>query len=184
MHLHKIISASLVAVMVVWTTAAPAYEEAYSQAGINEVEVLVLPESKWVATESEGRYFEKSDLLFRRLFNYIYERDIAMTVPVEARLDKAQMRFFLGTNVAPQENDKLVRVVSTGSRTVARLGGEGSYSEKNIAPVRVRLEQWINANPEWQIEGPAYAVFWDGPFTLWFLKRFEVHVTIVSTTNS
>ena len=26
--------------------------------------------------------------------------------------------------------------------------------------------------------GPAYAVYWNSPFTPWFLKRYEVHVRV------
>ncbi len=32
--------------------------------------------------------------------------------------------------------------------------------------------------PDLQITGEPYAVYWNGPFTLWFLKQFEVHLPV------
>lgn len=156
-----------------------AYDQAYPKAPIDDVEILVLPESRWIATEAEGDYFNHSGTLFRRLFDYIKSHDVAMTVPVEGRLDRAEMRFYLGADApAAVEDAGPVRVVEIASRRVARLGAEGAYSEKNVGAVRSRLESWVAANPEWRATGPAYAVFWNGPFTPWFMKRFEVHIAV------
>ena len=102
-----------------------------------------------------------------------------MTVPVEGRLDFAQMRFHLGPDARETvQRAGPVRVVDAPSRRVARLGARGSYSKENVEAVRSRLEAWLDANPEWHAIGPAYAVFWNGPFTPWFMKRFEVHIGI------
>ena len=131
------------------------------------------------ATQIEGDYFDRSGTLFGRLFDYIKSNDIAMTTPVEGRLDNAEMRFHLGADAPAAVQDAgPVRVVEVASRRVARLGAEGSYSEENVAEARARLEAWIAANPQWRATAPAYAVFWNGPFTLWFMKRFEVHIVV------
>jgi hypothetical protein len=155
-----------------------AYEQAYTKASVDDVEVLVLPKSTWIATEIEGGYFQSSDVLFRRLFDYIKANEISMTVPVEARLENAEMRFHLPSGKGAVPDTSLIQVREKGVRHVARLGGEGSYSKDNIAPVLSRLEAWVATTPEWHADGPAYAVFWDGPFTPWFMKKFEVHIVV------
>ena len=168
----------IAAFCVAATSPARAYEQAYAPASAEAIEVFVVPATRWLSTAAEGRYFERSGELFGRLFEYISANDIAMTVPVEGRLDAAEMRFFVDPAVASATSSQLVDVVSTSARRVARLGGKGSYSEENIAAVRAKVEAWIAANPKWQASGPAYAVFWNGPLTPWFLKRFEVHIAI------
>lgn len=159
-------------------TPAGAYDQAYSQASSDAVEVLELPPARWLAAGATGRYFERSGMLFGQLFDFISSHDIEMTVPVEGRLDRAQMRFFLSPGTRASGLSDSVKIVTKPKRSVARLGGSGSYSAQTIAPVRARVEAWIAQHPTWQASGPAYAVFWNGPLTPWFLKRFEVHVTV------
>ena len=40
------------------------------------------------------------------------------------------------------------------------------------------LEAWLASQNAWRAAGAPYAVFWNGPFTPWFMKRFEVHVPV------
>ena len=61
---------------------------------------------------------------------------------------------------------------------MASIGGRGSYGESNVGQVRQRLESWLATQDKWTADGEPYAVFWDGPFTLWFMKRFEVHIPL------
>jgi hypothetical protein len=158
---------------------ASAYDQAYPEAPIDDVEIRILPASRWIASDAQGEYFDRSSMLFRRLFDYIKTHDIAMTVPVEGRLDSAEMRFHLGTDApSTAQDDGPVRVVNAASRRVARLGAKGAYSEENVGAARSRLEAWLAVNPQWRSTGPAYAVFWNGPFTPWFIKRFEVHIAV------
>jgi hypothetical protein len=181
-HIQKYL-VGLVATLLLCANAS-AYEQAYPKAPVDDVEISELPVSRWIATEAEGDYFDRSGTLFRRLFDYIGTNDIAMTVPVEGRLDSAEMRFYLGAEAAASaEGSGPVRVIDTASRRVARLGAKGSYSRENVDAVRSRLEAWVDANPEWRAAGPVYAVFWNGPFTPWFMKRFEVHIVVESNAG-
>jgi len=158
---------------------AVAYESAYEKAALEEVEVRLLPAGRWLVTATDGRYFDRSGTLFNRLFNYIKQNDVSMTVPVEGRLERAEMRFFAEPGAAASlESSDAVEVVEVPERRVARIGGRGSYSEGNIDEARAALLRWLGGQGEWRAAGDAYAVFWNGPFTPWFLKRFEVHVPV------
>jgi hypothetical protein len=69
-------------------------------------------------------------------------------------------------------------VVEVQERLVVSLGARGGYSEKNFVEVRDKLQDWLSIQPQLEATGPAYGVFWNGPFLPGFLKRFEVHVPV------
>ncbi|MFT5448059.1 MAG: effector-binding domain-containing protein [Gammaproteobacteria bacterium] len=161
---------------------ATAYEQAFGKTKVDQIEVRTLPASRMLASETQGSYFDHDNGLFKKLFNYISDNDISMTVPVEARLDRAEMRFYLGRDVPDTLDDTdSVRVVNVPSRQVVSIGGRGSYGESNVAQAKERLESWLVNQDKWAADGEPYAVFWDGPFTLWFMKRFEVHIPLRPT---
>lgn len=158
-----------------------AYEQAFAKTAVNKIEVRLLPPARLLATGLPGAYFDKSGKLFSRLFDYIRNNEVAMTVPVEGDLNRAEMRFYVGTDSPPTlEESETVKLVDVPARRVASIGGRGSYSESNIDKARVRLEAWMATQTEWTAAGAPYAVFWNGPFTPWFMKRFEVHLPIKS----
>ena len=161
------------------TLDASAYEAAFKKTPVDQIEVRTLPAARLIAVEAQGSYFDHSNGLFKQLFSYISDNDISMTVPVEGQLDSAQMRFYLGQDApdAPRDTDA-VRVIEVPSRMVASIGGSGSYGESNVGAARQRLESWLADQEQWAADGEPYAVFWDGPFTLWFMKRFEVHIPL------
>ena len=154
-----------------------AYEQAFTATPVGEAQIRSLPAGRYLVTVTDGNYFDHSGLLFNRLFSYIRANNLAMTVPVEGRLEPAEMRFFLGDGVAEalDETDE-ISVVDVPGRHVASLGGRGAYSAENVIETSLRLEAWIETQAEWRVAGAPYAVFWNGPFTPWFLKRFEVHI--------
>ena len=71
-----------------------------------------------------------------------------------------------------------VEVVQVPERRVAAHGFRGSYSAKNFAEARDTLLAWVKSRPDLKSVGEPYAVYWNGPFTLGFLKRFEVHLPL------
>jgi effector-binding domain-containing protein len=135
------------------------------------------------AAARSGDYFDQSNRLFRPLFNYISSHGIAMTTPVEARIDPAEMYFW----VAPSEEAKVagtaggVDVLRLPERRVASIGARGGYSRENYERARDRLLAWVAGQPGVRIAGDPYAVYWHGPFTPWFAKRFEVHVPVADS---
>lgn len=173
-------TAAVAAGMTLIGSQAMAYEKAFEMTPVDEIQVRTLPPGTWLVAEGEGDYFDKSNGLFMKLFNYIKENEVSMTVPVEGDLDGASMRFYVGDADGSKRLDdtEAVDVVRTGDRLVASIGARGSYSESNVRTAQAELQQWLAKQNEYVADGPAYAVFWDGPFTLWFMKRFEVHVPV------
>lgn len=164
-------------------TAAPA---AFPSTPPGEFELKVLPAGKLLESTSSEGYFESSNTLFRPLFRYISDHGIAMTVPVEARINPGAMYFW----VAPAEVGKVsgdradVRVLDLPERTVAVHGVRGGYGARNFDRARQALEEWLAKQSGVVPTGDAYAVFWNGPFTPWFLKQFEVHIPVEKVGSS
>ena len=102
-----------------------------------------------------------------------------MTVPVEGNLSRAEMRFYIGqSDKRSLPNTDEVRVIDVPERKVVSMGATGSYSEENINDVYIKLEKWLASQSEWIADGSPYAVFWNGPMTLWLFKHFEVHIPV------
>lgn len=159
---------------------AMSYESAFPPTETGSTEIKTLPSGMLLKASAPGDYFERGNSLFRPLFRYISEHKIAMTVPVEAQIDDAAMYFW----VAESEVSKVVgdangvEVVEIPERTVASLGSRGSYSKANFEKAKSRLLVWLESQEDLQAIGEPYAVYWHGPFTPWFMKRFEVHLPV------
>ena len=160
---------------------AMAYEEAYPKSETGIIQILNLPPARLLEAEMDGTYFQNSNGLFSRLFDYIRTNEIAMTVPVEGNLGQAKMRFYVGSDVSSNiEDTDTVRVMNFEARTVLSVGSKGTYSEVNIGKAKTLLDEWLENQTSWTRSGEAYAVFWNGPFTPWFMKRFDVHIPVKS----
>lgn len=159
---------------------AMAYESNYNPTPVGTIEVKELPAARLLQVEGEGDYFDTANGLFGRLFRYLKNNDLSMTVPVEADRRPARMRFFVErghTGTLPSEQGG-VAVLNRPAARVASIGIRGSYSQENFEQGAAELRKWLAAHPEWSAVGEPYAVYWNGPFTLWFLKRSEVHIPV------
>ena len=157
-----------------------AYEAAYPKTPNGTIEIKSIPAAKLMVAEAPGDYFDGNNDMFRVLFRYISSNEVSMTVPVEAQIEKAQMKFYVGS--ADMEKNLLeqggVKVLSLPERTVASIGIRGSYSKKQFETNREKLTAWLKENPQYQSIGEAYAVYWDAPFVPWFMKHSEVHIPV------
>ena len=157
-----------------------AAQQAFPPTESGVCELKTLPAGMLLKSEGRGNYFNEANGLFRPLFNYISSHSIAMTTPVEAQVENAAMYFW----VAESERSKVtgnaggVTVITSPARLVASIGGQGSYSREHFEEARDTLLQWIAARKDLEAVGPGYAVYWNGPFTPWFLKRYEVHIPV------
>ena len=99
---------------------------------------------------------------------------------LKARVRDAAMYFWVAESqhakVAGDEG--AVVVERKPARRVASRGARGSYSRKNYERTRDELLAWVATQPGLVADGEPYAVFWSGPFTPGFLKRYEVHVPL------
>ena len=143
-------------------------------------ELKTLPAGVLLKSAGRGNYFDGADNLFGPLFRYISRHDIAMTTPVEARIDDAAMYFWVAASQEAKVAgpDGAVVVERVAERRVASRGGRGSYSRMNYEKTRDELLAWLEGRSGLKLAGAPYAVFWHGPFTPWFAKRYEVHVPV------
>lgn len=161
---------------------AKAYDAAFEKTPVDKLKVLTVPAGRWLVTSGQGNYFEQSNQLFRRLFRYISDNDVKMTVPVTARLEPATMAFYAGKNAKKALSSTAeVEVVDVDANTVVAIGARGGYTRENVAAALDKLEKWLAELPGYKAAGEPYAVFWNGPFVPNFLKRFEVHIPVEKT---
>ena len=159
-----------------------AYESAFEKTPVGTIEVKTLPAARLLAAHSEGNYFQENNGLFRPLFRYIQDNDIAMTIPVEAEIDPGIMYFYLGEDYKETELEDTdrVQIITLPERTVLSIGVRGSYSSKNFDEAKAELLTWLSEQDEWIASGTARAIYWNGLFTFGFLKRAEVHIPVVA----
>jgi DNA gyrase inhibitor GyrI len=157
-----------------------AYEAAYPKTPNGTIEIKTIPAAKLMVTESAGGYFDRNNDMFMRLFRYISANDVSMTVPVEAQVENAQMKFYVGSADSaknlPEQGE--VKVVNLPERTVVSIGIRGSYTKEKFEKNREKLAAWLQENTSCEPAGEAYAVYWDAPFVPWFLKHSEVHIPV------
>jgi hypothetical protein len=147
---------------------------------------------------------EASETAFRLLFAYIAganqgRQTIAMTTPVQqastliamttpVRVDAAPaqrqtrigMRFTLPTKLAtnpPNPTDPRVTLVTEPAKTVAALRYTGNPTETARAEHQRTLLRRLESLG-WQTTGKPYALNYDPPFAIPFLKRNEVVVEV------
>ena len=172
--------ALLFPILLLTLSSLMAAETAFPPTAPGIAEFKTLPAGMLLKSSGKGSYFDEANGLFRPLFSYISSHKIAMTTPVEAQIDQAAMYFW----VAPGEQAKVagnsagVEVINLPERLVASLGARGSYSRENFEKTRDALLAWLAKQPGVEVAGEPYAVYWNSPFTLWFVKRSEVHVPV------
>ena len=156
-----------------------AYEKIYKKTQVGDIKIKDIPQCRVIETGVEENYFDHSNALFRNLFKYISDNTIDMTVPVEANIEPSKMRFFISPSDKRSftDTDK-IKIKTIPAHTVASYGARGSYSKKNVTYAMNTLENWVNTQTAIRVKGRPYAVFWDGPFKLWFLKKFEIHIPV------
>ena len=158
-----------------------ASESAYPMTGAGVCEIKTLPAGVILQARSTGDYFSENNGLFRRLFQTIQQNKVPMTTPVEAGMRPGTMIFYLDPESAKRGDLQMVDGVTrkrVGERVVASIGIRGGYSKESFEKHAQKLREWLKSQPKYQAVGEAYAVYWNSPFTIWFLKRAEVHLPV------
>jgi len=156
------------------------FEAMHEKTPVGEIRVLQLPARTALEANTGQSYFSENNGLFRTLFRYISKHDLSMTTPVEAEIEPGRMRFFVGGKDANKSRPTTdsVTVKKLEPMQVLAIGIRGSYDEENFRENRDRLIQWIDEQTTYEPAGEPYAVYWDGPYIPWFLKRSEIHLPI------
>ncbi len=155
--------------------------EAYARTAPGQIEVKELPAARLMISKSEQPYFSANNKLFGKLFNYIREKEIPMTAPVEAKINPGVMIFYMDANSAMRADLKPgteVELLNLEARTVVAVGIRGSYSKENYEEGLTRLQDWLKSQPQIEVVGEPYAVYWNSPFVPFFLKQSEVHIPV------
>ena len=158
-----------------------AYESMHEKTPVGKIVVIDLPERLALEANSKGSYFDSDNGLFRKLFRYISSNDVSMTTPVEADINPGKMRFFVGKKDAAKnlQPNISVDVITLPKRKVVSIGIRGGYSKENFLKNKERLEIRISKNKQFNQDGDAYGVYWNGPFVPGFFKRSEDHIPII-----
>lgn len=180
-HPRALVSSLVILIgLGLFSNMALSVEEAFPPTPSGHIEIKELPAGILIESTSDRSYFSANNRLFGPLFRYISDRNIAMTTPVEARIDPGKMYFWIRKDEVHKVDGDTnnVRVIEMPPRLVASAGARGAYSETNFIRTRERLLEWLTEQEEWEAVGEPFAVYWNGPFTVWFLKRFEVQIEV------
>ncbi len=162
------------------------YESIYPRTPVGTIEIKKLPARTTLAASAPGDAFKDRGAAFMKLFNYIKQNQISMSVPVEASASTNEMVFFVGSpspsQALPSTNG--VSVKTLPETTVASIGLRGSYSREKYEDGIKRLTAWLAGQSEWRADGQPYAVYWNSPFVPWFLRKSEVHMPIIPVASS
>ena len=162
--------------------AASAYEAVYPMTAAGFCEIKKLPAASVLQTSSRGEYFQENNGLFMRLFQTINQNKAPMTVPVEAKMMPGTMVFYLDSASAKRKDLQLPAGVirqTLPPRSVASIGIRGGYSRESYETHLAKLRAWLKTQSQWAEAGEPYAVYWNSPFMVPFMKRSEVHVPVV-----
>lgn len=162
-----------------------AYENIYEKTPVGKILILDLPERVAMEASTDKPYFSENNGLFRKLFRFINQNDIAMTTPVEADINPGKMRFFVGNKDISKkiESSEQVKLIKISPRKVVSIGIRGGYTEKKFQENLKHLNNWLDRNTSFEADGMAYGVYWNGPFIPGLFKRSEIHIPIRLSRN-
>jgi hypothetical protein len=110
--------------------------------------------------------------------------EIAMTTPVETSAvegGRYAMRFFLPSSytleTVPAPTDARVQLAVAPPNTLAVLRFTGSRRPPAVAKRSEELLRTL-VDSKWRPVGKPFSLFYDPPWTIWFLRRNEVAVTV------
>ena len=112
--------------------------------------------------------------------------EIAMTAPVEMTKPEAEqmtMRFFLPASItlenAPQPDDDRIRIYALPASTVATITFTGLRTDTAFQRERAELLKTLGKS-DWRPTDEPVGLYYDPPWTIPFLRRNEVAVTVVA----
>jgi effector-binding domain-containing protein len=184
--MDNLIAMKLPQFLIIMTSLIPNFlsateGEAYARTSPGQIEIKELPAARLMIAKSEQPYFSANNKLFGKLFNYIREKEIPMTAPVEAKINPGVMIFYMDATSAVRTDLKAgaeVELQNLEARTVAAIGIRGSYSKENYEEGLERLKDWLKTQSQLEVIGDSYAVYWNSPFVPFFLKQSEVHIPV------
>lgn len=149
-------------------------------------EVRCYPPQKIISieiTDPKNERLKKEAL--SALVNYIFGRNessqrMAMTSPV---MQEGNILFLIlprhyASKTAPLPLDERLSVKDIPMRVVASILYHGNHSEQKVQEHTTELKNWIKKHPWYIMVGNAQLAQYDGPLTLPFLRKNEIHVEV------
>ena len=108
-----------------------------------------------------------------------------MTAPVgqQRSSDKWAVSFMMPAHYTletlPVPDDSSITLRQVPGRRMAAVRYSGTWSEKNYLNFKGKLERWIRKKG-FEITGEPVWARYNPPFTLWFLRRNEILIPVVS----
>ncbi len=140
---------------------------------------------------SDGDPVGGSSTSFFLLFRHIEQNDIAMTSPVEMTYpDDANpeanysMAFLYRTpELGPTGTDGAIDIEDSEPVTVLAIGFAGASLERRIDEFLPSLEAWLEASDEWERDGAARVLAYNGPIVPVAMRWNELQVPIRRTVT-
>jgi hypothetical protein len=154
------------------------------------IEIKSYPAVRLAEVAGSGNPDQGMNRAFWPLFNHIKKHDIAMTSPVQmeyadlkkdspSRAESWSMAFLYRTpNLNAPGVEGAVKVRDADPVSVLAVGLRGSYSASLVARGWRTLEEFLAANPQWQITGDWRTLYYNGPSLLFWNKWAEVQVPV------
>lgn len=206
MRLIRLFTAILLLLLTGATTAMATEEAPYTVIKTDDIfELREYAPQVLAEVIVDGELEDAGNKAFRPLFRYIsgdnksrgkiamtapvsqeqQGEKIAMTAPVsqQSAQEKWAVSFMMPASYTmenlPAPDDPNIKLRQVPARRVAAVRYSGFWSEKNYLRYKQELERWITDNSLKAIGEPVWARY-NPPFTLWFLRRNEILIPIVS----
>ena len=133
----------------------------------------------------ESDFEDAGNAAFRPLFEYISDNDIAMTAPVTQQADDNAwaVRFVMPRELKqeslPEPGNSNLTMKTVPPRRVAVIRYSGTWSVTNSQEHLAKLTDWIEAEG-YAIAGEASWARYTAPYSLWFMRRNEIHLPILT----
>lgn len=159
---------------------------------VGKVEMKQYPTYRAATVTDADIQGEGMNPMFMTLFRHIDRNTIAMTAPVDMGYTQPEggeprmvsMAFlYASTSIGKTGTDGKVRVEDLPPAAYLTTGTRGMYTDARFASGLERLNEWLDANPEWAAAGEPRFLGYNGPLTLWFLRYGEVQIPIRETTD-
>ena len=152
---------------------------------LHVIEVKKYPEYRMAEVQMK----DSEDRSFWMLFNHIKRNEIAMTAPVEIgydsskeNADEASMAFLyrdqeLG-KLGNDQADSNVIVKDVPAMQVVSIGCRGNMNEQEVKAAREKLEEWLDAHPDYKISANLRKLGYNSPMIPSFMRYYEVQLPV------
>ncbi|MEG1979909.1 MAG: heme-binding protein [Victivallaceae bacterium] len=155
--------------------------EQYQPSATKQISFKTIPAGKQIKTTLNGNYFTQDEVLFRRLFSYLEDNKLSMTVPVVATIGATSgMAFYIKPAeyaMATKSTGK-VTVIDTPEQLVAILACSGNNNQEKFNSGVEELKTQLKKYPQYAIDGEFFVTYWDAPFWPSFMRHYEITVPV------